>query len=293
MTSFREKWLAAVEKKNSVLCAGLDPAEYDLGRDEEGLPYMTDKREWSFQYLRSIGPYASALKMNVNYWKDRDDMRTVEELADIAAVEFGMVVIDDCKLADIGSSNEAGIFYAKQRGFDALTLAPSAGNLKEAAEQARKWEMGLISLCLMSNPEYEREKNSWVRLDSPDRFFKDDTELIKGAVHTRKYLKLVSDAAKYGVDGIVIGAPSAKNKLVEDEIFRARRYAGDEMLVLLPGVGAQGGEAQTIWRYFDRDNVIVNVGRALMFPKGSKSSPIDQADAAKHYQKMLNELRKI
>lgn len=290
MASFREKWLAAVEQKNSVLCAGLDPAEYDLGRDQ-GLPYMVDKREWSFQYLRSVGPHAAALKINANYWKERDDMRTVEELADVAAVEFGMVVIDDSKLADVGSTNEAGIFYAKQRGFDAVTLAPFAGNMGETADQARKWDIGLISMCLMSNPEYGREKNSWVRVDLPGHFFKEDTEVIRGTTYTRKYLKLAYDAAKNGVDGIVIGAPSKHNRMTEDEIFRVRRYAGDEMLVLLLGVGAQGGEAETIWKYFDRDNVIANVGRALMFPNGSKSSPVEQADAARHYQKMLNDLR--
>src|SRR3989338_1042627 len=131
MASFREKWLAAVEQKNSVLCAGLDPAEYDLGREEEGLPDLVDKREWSFRYLEDVAPYAAALKINVNYWKDRDDMRTAEELAD----------------------NEAAIFYAKKKGFDAITIATFAGNLEAAAEQARRWDIGLISMCLMSNPE--------------------------------------------------------------------------------------------------------------------------------------------
>ncbi len=36
--SFREKWLEAVKEKNSVLCAGLDPAEFGMGRGEKGLP---------------------------------------------------------------------------------------------------------------------------------------------------------------------------------------------------------------------------------------------------------------
>jgi hypothetical protein len=37
--------------------------------------------------------------------------------------------------------------------------------------------------------------------------------------------------------------------------------------------------------------VIVNVGRAVMFPKGAASTPADQAEAAKMYMNMLNELR--
>ncbi|MEK6940227.1 MAG: orotidine 5'-phosphate decarboxylase / HUMPS family protein [Nanoarchaeota archaeon] len=291
MSTFREKWLAAVEKKNSVLCAGLDPAEFEMGRGQEGLPAMTDKKEWSFQYLRSIGPYAAALKINVNYWKDRDDMRTVEELADIAVVEFDMAVIDDSKLADIGSTNDAGLYHAKQKGFDAVTLAPFAGNLKEAAEQARKRDIGLISMCLMSNPEYESIKNERVPVQIADYPNPYDAVEIDGVPHVKKYIQLAHDAARYGIDGTVIGAPSKKNHLKDKEIFTARQYSRDNTLVLLPGVGAQGGEAEKIWRYFDKDNVIVNVGRGLMFPNGSKSTPADQAEAAKFYQNMLNKSR--
>ena len=65
----------------------------------------------------------------------------------------------------------------------------------------------------------------------------------------------------------------------------------DNMLVLLPCVGAQGGEAEKIWEYFSKDNVIVNVGRSLMLPNGSESTPKHQFDAAKKYTCMLNELR--
>ena len=293
MASFREKWLAAVEQKNSVLCAGLDPAEYDLGREEEGLPDLVDKREWSFRYLEAVAPYAAALKINVNYWKDRDDMRTAEELADFAAAECGMVPIDDSKPADISSTNEAAIFYAKKKGFDAITIATFAGNLEAAAEQARRWDIGLISMCLMSNPEYEDEKNSWKKVNADDHYENSDVSVIDGVPHVRQYLKLAHDAAKYGLDGIVIGAPSKKNHITESELQKVRQYSRDDTLVLLLGIGAQGGEASAIWKYSDKDNVIVNVGRASMFPKGSNSAPYQQAEAARHYQKMLNELRNV
>ena len=101
-------------------------------------------------------------------------------------------------------------------------------------------------------------------------------------------MQLAHDAQKYGIDGIVIGAPGGKSHIQEDEVERARFYAGADMLVLLPGVGAQGGEAQYIWKHFDPDHVIVNVGRALMFPKDG-----DHKAAAQYYQRTLNELRKV
>ena len=288
--SFQEKWLAAVEKKNSVLCAGLDPAEYGMGC-EEGLPFMVDKREWSFCYLEAVAPYAAAVKTNVNYWKTRDDMQTLSELASYAS-DLGLVVIDDSKLADIGSTNDAGMYHSAENQFDAVTLAPFAGNIKEAAEQARKRDIGLISMCLMSNPEYERVKQQWVQVNKEDYCNPYDLIEIEGVPHVKKYLQLANDAARYGVDGIVIGAPSKHNHLKEEEIFTARQYSRNDTLVLLPGVGAQGGEAETIWKYFDKDKVIVNVGRALMFPKGSNSTPEEQEEAAKQYMNMLNELRR-
>ena len=95
----------------------------------------------------------------------------------------------------------------------------------------------------------------------------------------------------FSVDGIVIGAPSSDNHLSELELSVARRYAGSDTLVLLPGVGAQGGEAGEIWKHFPKCDVIVNVGRALMFPNGSMSDTEDWKAAAEHYRDMLNQLR--
>ena len=294
MTSFREKWLAAVEQKNSVLCAGLDPAEFNMGRGEEGLSENikdnNDKLAWGIHYLEAVAPHCAAVKANIQYWKAKGNMESLAILSECAQ-ELGLVTIDDSKLADIGSTNDACLYHAKQKGFDAVTLAPFAGNMQEAAEQAKKREIGLISMCLMSNPEYEMIKNQWVKLEDenfPNPF---DAIWIEGVPHVKKYIQLAHDAARYGVDGVVIGAPSKKNHLKDKELFTVRAYSRDDTLVLLPGVGSQGGGASAIWKYFDKDNVIVNVGRALMFPNGSASTPEQQVDAAKYYQKMLNELR--
>lgn len=287
--NFREKWLAAVEAKNSVLCAGLDPAEFEMGRGEEGLPESVkdnnDKLTWAIHYLEAVAPYCAAVKPNVQYWKDNNDMDSLAMLSSIAH-GLGLVTIDDSKLADIGSTNDAGLYHAKQKGFDAVTVAPFAGNLKEAAEQAKKRDIGLISMCLMSNPEYERVKNELVPVTPLGDCFN-----IKGTEYVEKYIQLAVQAVDNGIDGLVIGAPSKKNHIKDEEIATVRKYCKDTTLVLLPGVGAQGGEASAIWKYFNKDNVIVNVGRGLMFPDGSNSTPQEQADAAKYFQRMLNELR--
>ncbi|MBS3116257.1 orotidine 5'-phosphate decarboxylase [Candidatus Woesearchaeota archaeon] len=294
MTSFREKWLAAVDAKNSVLCAGLDPAEFKMGRREEGLPPGAFKLAWSLRYINAIAPYAAAVKPNVQFWKDNEDMESLQAIVQYAH-EKELVVIDDSKLADIGATNDAGLYHAKKKGFDAVTLAPFAGNMEEAAKQAQARDIGLIAMCLMSNPEYEREKNKWVATREGDYWgngrLETDQTLIDGKQHVKQYLQLARDANAFYLDGIVIGAPSAKNHIKEEEIAQVRYSVRGQMLVLLPGVGAQGGEAQVIWRYFAKDAVIVNVGRNLMLPRGMKTTPDDQTYIAKHFRDMLNELR--
>ena len=293
--SFKEKWLTAVEKKNSVLCAGLDPAAFDMGRREEGLPQGVDKRDWSLKYIGAVAPFCAAVKPNLQYWKNADDMKILAEINELAH-SLDMVVIEDAKLADIGSTNDAGFFYSAKKKFDAVTYSPFAGNIEEAAKQAKERDIGVICMCLMSNPEYENEKNKLVSVKNGGYDKMDTLHImhsgLESGFYVRQYIQLAHDSAKYKLDGVVIGAPSSKNHIKEDEIASVRGYLGDNMLVLLPGVGKQGGEAQIIWGYFPKNNVIVNVGRALMFPNGQNSSSKDHITAAKQYQDMLNSLRK-
>lgn len=290
--SFREKWLEAVDKKNSVLCAGLDPAEYGMGRGEKGLPEGVNKRDWALDYIRAVAPYAAALKPNIQYWKSIGDPTALNEIRKVSK-DLGLVLIEDSKLADIGSTNDSGLYYGAQRA-DAITLAPYAGNMAEAKKDADKRGLGLITMCMMSNPEYKIEKMKLVPiLGTPGENEYDEEDKVKVYTfeHVPQYVYLANTASKLGIDGIVVGAPSEKNHITDEELGKIRRYSVDEMLVLLPGVGAQGGEAGKIWKYFDKDNVIVNVGRAMMFPQGQHSTPEEQAKIAEQYQITLNELR--
>ena len=293
--TFRQKWLEAVDRKNSVLCAGLDPAEFEMERGEKGLSRETHKGEWTRQYINAVAPYCVALKPNTQYWKNFGGMKDLRGAIGFAK-SLGLVVIEDSKLADIGSTNDAGIYYAAKKQADAITFSPFAGNLEEATEQAHARGLGLISMCLMSNPEFEREKNKLVQIASSDLETYNNEDLgyianLPDEEYTKQYIQLAHDAKQYGVDAVVIGAPSSKNHIKEEEISKVRSYLGEDTLVLCPGVGAQGGEADVLWKHFDSDQVIVNVGRSLMLPKGSNSTPQDQEEAARFYKDLLNKER--
>ena len=268
-------------------------------RKEKGLPKNVVKLKWAKDYIKAVAPYCAAIKPNIQYWKKQagGDSRRINDLDALVEIRQmaharNMVVIEDSKLADIGSTNDAGVYHAQDKRMDAVTFSPFAGNMQEATQQAHARKLGLICMVLMSNLEYEREKNKWIDIsDEYEEYPSDYRETIRGKAHVKQYMQLAHDAQKFEVDGIVIGAPSEKNHIKDYEIKNVREFVDDNMLVLLPGVGAQGGEASAIWKYFDKNNVIVNVGRSLMLPKGSNSTPKDQAETAKQYRDMLNKLR--
>jgi orotidine 5'-phosphate decarboxylase subfamily 2 len=259
--TFADKWHAAVARKDSILCAGLDPADYWQAA-ENTLPEKVDKLAWCLDFIDKVAPYAAAVKPNRNFIKDfsQSEVRSIVDRIH----SHGMVAIDDSKLADIGNTNDSGFYHADQEGYDAVTYAPFPGNIGEAAKQAHNRGLGLIPLVLMSNPEYKLMKNAQLG-------------------DKRLYEHVASEIATHNIDGMVIGAPSPSNHITDSEVRRVRELAG-ERLVLMPGIGAQGGDAKYILDVFG-DNVIANVGRAVLYAK-------DPAAEAKKYRDMLNGLRK-
>ncbi|MFW6223282.1 MAG: orotidine 5'-phosphate decarboxylase / HUMPS family protein [Spirochaetota bacterium] len=271
--TFSNAWRETAGRRNSVLCAGLDPPVAELGRGEKGLATGVDRRRWALEYVGAVAPHCAAIKPNVQYWKGPGDIEIVEEVC-AAARELGLLIIEDAKLADIGSTNDAGFFYAARRA-DAVTFAPFAGNVTEAVEQAHARGLGIIVLCLMSNPEYGREK----------------TKLTPGHDEPQ-YRRIAAEARAAGADAVVVGAPSPSNHITEAELSSVRSSIGGDMVALMPGVGAQGGDAAPVWRVFGENQVIVNAGRALMFPDGSASTPRRQAEAARALNESLNRDRR-
>lgn len=292
-TSFARAWVETVDRRDSVLCAGLDPPPAALGRGEKGLATGADRREWALRYVEAVAPACAAVKPNVQYWKGPGDIAVLEEVC-AAARDLGLLIIEDAKLADIGSTNDAGFFYAARRA-DAVTFAPFAGNVAEAVGQAHGRGVGIIVLCLMSNPEYASQKDKR-RAGAGRSGVPAVPESPRGprspAGPQPQYLELAAEARAAGADGVVVGAPSAANHIAEAELLAVAERIGPETVVLMPGVGAQGGEAAGVWRAFGEQQVIVNAGRALMFPAGSRSTPAEQAEAARNLSAELNSLRR-
>ena len=287
--NFHDTWMEAAEIKNSVLCAGLDPAPFEMGRGDSGLPEGVSKRDWALAYVRAVAPWCAAVKPNSQYWKAPGDAEVLAEIRHLAR-EHHLAVIEDCKLADIGTTNDACMFYAGERA-DAITFSPFAGNGREACEAAHARGLGIIIMCLMSNPEYRLEKDKLVPAAEPKLYRERDILSLGETAYVPQFIHLARSAGDWGADGAVIGAPSAGNHITAGDIETAAHYLAEKCLILCPGVGAQGGEAPALFRVFGGRRVILNLGRMLMFPKGSASTPEDQAEAAKQAAAVFNGLR--
>ncbi len=146
------------------------------------------------------------------------------------------------------SSNDAIFFQCAKEKFDATIYSPFAGNLEEAVKQAHAYGLGLISLLLMSNPEFDRIKHCFRK--------KDGTDIL---------LDITKESR---ADGIVVAAPSLRNHISYQEIVKISAALFDR-LVLVPGMDVQGGEARLLVGLF-LNNTIVTVGRSITHAKNPK-----------------------
>lgn len=243
-----------IEEKNSLLCVGLDPA---IPRQRNKNVISTENRvSFMEKIIDDVAPYTSLIKMNRQYLIGL----TVDQILNLNKKIHGnnMLSIVDHKLGDIGSSNDSAIYWFKEENFDAFTFSPFAGNIKEATDMAHKQGFGIIVLTLMSNPQAIIQKQALVE-------------------KTPLFLHIAEKCKNSRADGIVIGATG---HIKEDDISKIRDRVGSEIFALVPGVGAQGGNAKTVLSYFN-SKTIVNVGRMLIYSD-------NPGKKAKEFRDLLN-----
>ncbi len=219
------KLRARMTAVDSLVCVGLDS---ELGRipdrfERENHPQLAFN-QW---VIEQTLPYAAAYKPNLAFYEARgaagwDELaRTMRQLRSMAP---GVFTIADAKRADIGSTN-AGYVRAifDELGFDAVTLHPYLG-----AEALRPFlereDKACIVLCRTSNP-------GAAELQDLD---------VGGAPLWEMVATRVRD--EWNARGnclLVVGATYPA------ELARARELCPD-LTFLVPGVGAQGGDAATV-----------------------------------------------
>ena len=253
--NFIEKYLKAVQEKDSVLCLGLDPKP-PLGQkpDDKSVAKIA---EYCKQMVEKTSGSCCAVKANLQFIFPFSLHHYREINRSIHAA--GMVSILDIKLNDIGSSNAASIFWIKEAGFDALTFSPFAGNVSEGIGLAHENGLGIFVLTLMSNPESKY-------------FMKGEVEGIPA------YRWISHQVAQARGDGVVVGA-TQKGREIEE----IRDLVGNGTIFLIPGIGAQGGDEDVLRKA--GGNLLVNVGRSVLNAE-------DPAKEAEQFRQRFNLLRR-
>lgn len=251
--TFRQKLDAIVEKQNSLLCVGLDSDEKKIS----GTQFTFNKA-----IIDATHDLVCAYKPNSAFYEG-SGAKGVEQLkltCDYIRETYpDVVIILDAKRADIGNTNEGYVRYVfDYLGADAVTLHPYLG--KEALKPfLDREEKGSIILCRTSNPgagEFQ------------DAMYKTVAE------HVAKEWNGNNNCA------IVVGAT------YPTELEIVRRIVGD-MPILIPGVGAQGGDVEkTVKAGVDSrgKNAIINSSRGIIFAQNPRAEAKKLCDEINKYR---------
>jgi uridine monophosphate synthetase len=221
----------------TVLCLGLDPRPHYLTTEDRSA--ANPLAAWGERMIRATADYLCCIKPNIAFYEAQGAYGW-EALKQTIAVahEIGLPVLLDAKRGDIGSTAEAYAVAAfHELEADAITLNPYLG--RDAIDPFLKTEgRGLMIVCHTSNP-------------SADEF---QTLEVNG----RPLYEVVAMRATQWSDhvGLVMGAtfPHA---------IAAVREIAPEAWLLLPGVGAQGGDEKAALAAA-RHKMIVPVSRAIL-----------------------------
>ncbi len=263
MARFYDVLAESALRAGSWLCVGLDPdpEKYPAGLDAE------DTSEFLLGVIEATAEVACAFKPNAAFFEALGSLGQ-EALEDVvAAVPPGIPVILDGKRNDIGNTARKYAEAAfEELGADAVTVTPYLG-LDTVAPFAEYEEHGVFLLARTSNPSAG-----------------DFQDLPVDAAGTPLYQAVARKAMEWNKDfgnlGLVSGAT------YPDELATLRTLVGNDVPLLIPGVGAQGADARTtLSRGGDTTGrfAVVNVGRAVMYAGSGDDWHAEVAAAARRF----------
>ena len=233
--SFVKKLKTRMETASSLLCVGLDPV--DIAEN--------DLAAWGIDMISQTYPYVCAFKPNLAFYEaeGQQGIAALEAtLEHLRAEHPDIPVIGDAKRGDIGSTSEAHARYLFDHlGFDAVTLNPYLG-YDSLAPFIEREDRGSIIVCRTSNP-------------GADEFQMLD---VGGAPLWERVLTAVAEKWNTRDNcSAVIGATRPA------DLRRARELAGPDMIFLVPGIGAQGGDVKAVVQADPSANLVINSSRSI------------------------------
>jgi orotidine-5'-phosphate decarboxylase len=232
--SFFDDLAARIDAVDSVVSVGLDA-------DPDRLPAFLDDHDmprWAFnrRIIDATHEHAACYKPNAAFYEDADGWRALRETVAYAHGK-GVPVLLDAKRGDIG--NTARQYAEVLDEVDAITVNPYMGgdSLQPFLSAA---DAGVFVLCRTSNPGGADLQ---------------DLELASGEPLYERVAALADTWNEHGNVGLVVGATAP-------EELETIRETVPEIPFLVPGVGAQGGDAKAAVEHglAPREGTSVDVG---------------------------------
>ena len=257
---FLDKLRAAERQNGSLLCVGLDPEPTKFPahlKGDAGKIY-----EFCARIVDATADLAIAFKPQIAYFSAHRAEAQLEQLMEHVRRNAPHVpVILDAKRGDIGSTAEQYAREAFERyGADAVTLSPFMG-FDSVEPYLRHHGKGAFLLCRTSNPGgADLQGQRLAGLEGEPFLYEHVARLVQGPWNLNGQL------------GLVVGATYPA------EIERVRALAPTVPL-LIPGIGAQGGDAVATVRAGWRVDapIVVSSSRAICYA----SAGPDFAEAAR------------
>ena len=274
--TFLEQLQGAERQNGSLLCVGLDP---EPNKFPAGMKGDASKiYDFCAQIVDATADLAISFKPQIAYFAAHRAENQLEKLmAHMRRIAPHVPVILDAKRGDIGATAEQYAIEAFERyGADAVTLSPFMG-FDSVQPYLKHHGKGAFLLCRTSNPGGDDLQNQRLAsVEGQPLLYEHIAKLAQGPWNVNGQL------------GLVVGATYPA------EIERVRSLA-PTLPLLIPGVGAQGGDAvATIKAGYRQSNgattgaVIVSSSRAILYA----SSGDDFAQAARQEAMRTRDLLK-
>jgi orotidine-5'-phosphate decarboxylase len=272
--AFHSRINTRIAEADSLLCVGLDPVASRLPQGFDGS--ATSIVRFCREIIDATSDLAASYKPNLGFFMalGADGLRALDEVR--RAIPEEIPVILDGKLNDMGETAKAyseGVFDVL--GFDALTVNPYLGE-DAMAPYLQKEGIGVIVLCKTSNPGSGDFQDLPLRGGEP--------LYLHVADRCREW-----DIAYPASVGMVVGAT------YPEQLAEVRRRCPDQ-IILLPGLGAQGGDTEASVRAgttASGDGLLCSASRAIMYAADSADFAQAARAAAQLLRDDINAVRRL
>ena len=280
--NFIERLNEYQKETNSLLCVGLDSDLSQIPRSVEKDSKGVFHSIYNFnqKIISETLLFVCAYKINIAFYEAQwleGFFALSNTIAFIREKAPNVPIILDAKRADIGHTNEQ---YAKMAfeilGSDAVTVNPYFGG--ESLEPfLRRSDKGIIVLCRTSNPGAQEIQG----LGSP---FGCNIRPLYEEVAWR----VANSWNRNNNCLLVVGAT------YPSELKKVRQIVGEEMPILVPGIGAQKGNLEETLRFGlngDGLGLIINSSRDIIFASKEKEFAKVAGEKARELRDKINSIR--